>query len=1569
MIVQTLKQAIGMVATRVSQRDDKEYGMLRTARCISLVGLLWAVVTLSGCPTGTTPGLSVTPLALSFGAQETSKSLRIQNRGGGTLTWIVEVSDNAPWLTLEAAAGAKQAGMLEGESTTEVDVITVLINRNLLAESTSRNATLTITSNAGNQNVSVGVAESGPARLVLSPTALAYGSTETEMNVAISNGGFEALSWNLTIPNDTPWLKASKTSGSGLIAGSVDSVTFTVDRTGLPSNSYETTVTFSSNGGSGEVLVTLSVPPLVVSTDSIDFGNLFQNASRFVNISNPSDSVTGVRITTDIGDAPANWLTLADVITSVDARTTETIRLNASPAGLDPGNYLATVTIASSSLNFSHVVFVSMEVPGFTVSPSTIDFGEITATTTRDFSLSNLTGTSVNYNIAIPATAPWISLSSVSGTLDGSATIQLTADPELIGAGSHEAVITITFGNSATAPSQTLTVRMSRPEPARLEASPKSILFGTALLERRIALWNAGIGAVGWRIDGTSFPAWLSLVNAPGSSLVSSGIATGNVSGEQTDEIVLRVDRSQAPAGQFEFTHSFNVIASGDADNVVPITLSMSIARVPVFVLEADDVDDRGISTLAVPATTVSRSFIIRNEGTGPLNWAFGALPSWVATLEPSQGTLAPNVQQSVTLTVSRNGLVTPGVQAFFEITTNDPDNETVFLDVAVSVPPVITIISDEMSLGFSEDESVSAVSIANGGSPGSILNYQIVSNQEWLSVSPENGVSVGTASPIKDFQPHSVTVDRSQLDGAGASGRLIITAFTVENGMAIPNPLIAPLEIPVTVEASPLTIESALPRKRVPSLIRNLMLFRNIRSESIPIPNSRLNQVGDLFRISESEVPTELTETNQFLKRGHSGNVLILLDFSGSMASSAAKVVADGQLGDPDTLTEDALKSVYSQFIPDLIDELPAQYKIGLGFMNGQNDVALDSVNIVTMNDGNPSFTADKDVVKTRFAGLVVNDNGASNILSALESSATILRRLDTNDNLRPFDDVDMKAVIAITDGRDTSLERVTVTANFMSAEGVRLFMVGWGEKVNADTIIRLASASGGHYYSTPARNTGLQDPFGVPIRVPQVEGLSDWAVLDSSDPCDESIANDLASQLIFSYTTLSTESSVVIRADLSFDDPNDQNSICLPEQNEIATTLEYSQQDFSTISGDVRLGQISLQTDGVSNGEAVITARADYIPRNIRTMSFDLSLVTLENLTLNVVPVLQTAGGLISNWTLSNAGSIYTFTSPDSTPLRFSDFGELFTITVTGVTQAFDLRFEVTAPTFTASNFETKYFTHPDGITVGGSPFFASSFPSPYFDSRPAPLNLESAFIVAADTNTDIVEIDVINLGGSHVVPGAPVNIVTGEFLDYTPFNVGLFWEATIGASDNFLSFVQDTPTGGFVTAYDKPSTLFVNLNRALTPPGLRDGEIVINYESGSVNNTGVLDPINIRYTIDFPAFDIDAFDVITRQFVDLPGLFLNFEATPDSQDIQITNTGQSLLQWQVDPNSLPAWVVLSDFVGVAGPDESNVVTITIVRESLPLGNQFADIVFTADYVDPITLTVSAEGVPAVK
>lgn len=1534
--------------------------MLRSLRCIALVGLMATMITLSGCPV-TTPDLSVTPLALNFGANENTKTLRIQNQGGGTLDWEASVADGAPWLTLEAVTGTKQGQLVEGQTTTEVDTIQLTVNRTVLAESTSRNASVVVTTNGGNQTIGVTVTEGGAAVLQVAPTTLSFGSATDTMDVLISNGGFEALSWSLTIPVDAPWLSASLRQNTNVQNGSADSVTFTVNRAGLPGGNYTATVPVSSNGGSSNITVTMSVPPLTVSTNLIDYGTLTQTANRTFMVSNPSDAVVGVEFVIARPGTEVPWFNITNPVSLIDPQDSVTLQVAANPAGLDPGIYTGSITVTSAALDFSHVITVRLEVPGISVSPELVEFGEITESATGNFELENLTPNPLPFTITIPAGNPWLEVSPATGTLTNTQAITVTANPAEADAGSYEVDVTIRFGDATSNLTETVTITMSRPEPARLEASPKSIFFGTSLIERRVAIWNVGIGTVDWQIDSSAFPAWLSLTPVDG-----GGIASGTVSGDTTDEVILRIDRAQVPDGVFEVAHEFQITASGDATNSITVSLNASVAQVPEFVIEADSIDDRGVSTLVVPADVVSRTFVIRNEGTGVLTWSFGELPEWVESISPSQGSLDSNVQQTVTLTVDRTGLVTPGVQAFLDITTNDPDDAVAQLDVAVSVPPVILIGTDRDALGFQADESAKILSIANIGDPGTILNYQAVTNEDWLSISPSTGTSEGTSSPIKDFQEHSVTVDRSRLNGVGSSARIIISAFLIEDGVAIPDPTVPPVEVTVTVEASPLTIESALPRTRVPSLVRNVLMMRNIRAESIPIPNSRLGDIGDLFRISESEIPLELTETNQFLKKDYTANILVLLDFSGSMLSAANTVLGDGQLGDPGSLTEDALKTVYLRCIPELLDELPSHYRIGLGVFNDHALPEGGIVRMITDGDGEPDFTRDKAVLANRLNSIDVDDNGATDLLPALESGANILLEQDTNDNLRPFDDADVKGLIVFTDGRDTSLSRVTETANIISSQRVRLFMVGWGQKVEADPMLRLSSATGGHYYSTDARATGQSDPFGVPVRVPLVSELTDICSLDGADECDESLPNDLNSQVVLSYTTLNQQPSVVVAADITFNDPNDQNTQCLPEQGDISSGVEYRQQDFSTIAGDVRLGQISLRTEGISGGEATVFVRADYMPRNVTEIEFQMSLNSLETPTMTVSRVAQTSGGLAFNWNLVEAPvGTYTLTSPDGEPFRFSDFGDLLAVRVTNVTQAFTLNFEVTSPVYTAGDFETKYFTHPDSIAVAGDPFLGTSFPAAFFDSRPAPLDVDGEFVVVADSNTDQVEIDIYNLGGGHVAPGSTPDPITGEFDPEGLVNVGLFWEATIGSDSNFLSFEENTQQTGFVTSSFTPSTMFVNLDRASIPPGIREGEVFITYGSGSVNSSGTLDPLQIRYTIENPEFLITSRDNVSGE--QIPVDFISFGFTPDSQEIRVRNTGQSTLIWETNAADFPTWLELSDIVGSAGPDQESIVTINIVREFVPEGESEFDIVFTDDFAEPITLRIGVEGLPA--
>ncbi|MBN2355618.1 choice-of-anchor D domain-containing protein [candidate division KSB1 bacterium] len=95
---------------------------------------------------GAAPVLSVNPTTLNFGTTTNSLTFQISNTGGGTLTWNVAESPDKAWMSLSPTSGSNAA------------TVTVNVNRAQLAGN-SDTGTLAVTSNGGNQNVTVNIAK------------------------------------------------------------------------------------------------------------------------------------------------------------------------------------------------------------------------------------------------------------------------------------------------------------------------------------------------------------------------------------------------------------------------------------------------------------------------------------------------------------------------------------------------------------------------------------------------------------------------------------------------------------------------------------------------------------------------------------------------------------------------------------------------------------------------------------------------------------------------------------------------------------------------------------------------------------------------------------------------------------------------------------------------------------------------------------------------------------------------------------------------------------------------------------------------------------------------------------------------------------------------------------------------------------------------------------------------------------------------------------------------------------------------------------------------------------------
>lgn len=1465
---------------------------------------------LAGCPPG--PSLFVTPLSLSFPANGAdTQTLRISNTGGGTLTWTA--TENLPWLALAAAPGGTPSDTVQGSTAKDVAVISVNVNRALLQRGANQGV-ITIASNGGTVQVPVSANQPGDPVLSVTPATIDFGSRQTEIPLTVRNTGEGRLDWSFTVAPGAPWLSISPASGSLANPSETAEVTVRVNRAGLGGGEFSGSLNAASNGGNTVIAVAMRVSPFSMEPDTLDFGSILTPATQSLSLRNNSDAAVQVQFSTSTTeDAP--WLSLATNAVNLPTGTgVTTVDVTANPALVGPGDYTGTIIATNPLTGFEETTAVTMRVSGLALAPALVDFGEITAPDSRIVQLTNLGAAPIPFTVSVAPASPWLAIAPTTGTVNTTTALTVSVNPAVVPAGDYTATATVAFAGGTAS----FEVRMSTPEPASLKVEPSTIDFGTSQTNLTVGIWNPGIGTVNWSIDTAAFPDWLSIapVNA-------QGVASGTVSGDQTDAISVRVNRALAPDDVEFFAFTFNVAASGDATTPVPVTVRMTKPRIPRIVVLGDGLDINGNPFINFDTQVTERPVIVRNEGNGPLSWNFdlSGKPSWITSISPSQGSLNPGVQTTVTVTVSRANLTFLGAQTTLSILSNDPDAAATPLRVEVQVAKR-RLIGTRQNEGFAFGLNANAgvFEVGNIGDPETILDYQISSSKEWLAIFPETGTSVGTATPLKDWRPHSIAVDRSLLEGSGASAIITVRATRTENGVRVPDPTVAPLQVTVTVEAATLTIQGGIPRTRIPSLVRNVLLLRNIRYQALPIPGSLLDDVAQRFTLSENSVPLEATETNQFLRDANRTrtNALILLDYSGSMRDTALQLAADGQLGDGVTPLSDPVQAMYEQAIPLLIDELPETYNIALAVFSERTPSGFTGLRLLT-SGGGPTFTRDKTLLQARLANANVVDNGATQLLEAVAAGARLLQSIDTAQGLIPFDDADVRALICVTDGRITTVTQSTIadTADLLQATGTRFFAIGFGNGVASNPLLRLAGASGGHYYSTRTQPTAELDPFGQPVRKPLLSELVGWCSTDPLDECDQSIPKDLASQVVLSYTTLLQESGVGLEARLTFNDPNDQDSPCLPEQGQITGAFRVDQMDYFAIEGDVRLGQISLRTDGIQpDGSATVVARLEYAPRNVSRFVFDIAPAQ------QVAIIPESRGGAISGWTQSVNGNRYTFTAPDNRPLQYGDFGDLIELRFSNTFAPFTLAFEVVSPERNDGP-DAKYFTHPDTIPVGSGPFLATAFPRAFIDSippvvQPGDPNYDEARTTTIDLGTTFTtaQINLFNRGGSYVRPGG----IPNPLLD-----VGYAWTPVIEA--DAAVFRVDPLDGGFVTSTTAPDPITVTVDRCV-PPGVYFGTLILQYNFGAVNFGGLSNPIYIRYDVPAPSL------AVSTNLID-------FGTSPESRFLTITNNGQGALNWTYNGNNQPNWLLTPSAVaGIGCPGAPDTIRFDVNRTNYPAG-----------------------------
>jgi hypothetical protein len=209
------------------------------------------------------PGLSVLPTSIRDSANVGSTTpqldtLVVGNSGGGTISWTATKSHS--WVTLSQAAGTAPPS----------DTIVVSLNPTGMPSGTYRD-TIVVRSPQTTDPRRIPVQfEIGRPVLTVRPTSISdaapFGDTsKRDHALGITNTGHGNFSW--TASDDTTWISLSASFGDG-----PDTITVTLDPTGLPPGTHKGNVTVTAPGALGSpvtvpVTLTIQTPCSVTPVD------------------------------------------------------------------------------------------------------------------------------------------------------------------------------------------------------------------------------------------------------------------------------------------------------------------------------------------------------------------------------------------------------------------------------------------------------------------------------------------------------------------------------------------------------------------------------------------------------------------------------------------------------------------------------------------------------------------------------------------------------------------------------------------------------------------------------------------------------------------------------------------------------------------------------------------------------------------------------------------------------------------------------------------------------------------------------------------------------------------------------------------------------------------------------------------------------------------------------------------------------------------------------------------------------------------------------------------------------
>lgn len=675
----------------------------------------------------------------------------------------------------------------------------------------------------------------------------------------------------------------------------------------------------------------------------------------------------------------------------------------------------------------------------------------------------------------LPEDLPWLSANQTEGELRASTTqVQLSVDRTGLPFGTinNTGVRIRSNGGETIVPIAVTTA-------ATLSASPSLFALSQGDTNRSVTLQNSGTAAAQWNIRflpdlddlGSAVPLPAGFTATPSSGTLGAGQSLSvllNWPAAQDADFNLLV---QSAAGSTPLRFRYGAALEGLT--VLPSQLTLYV----------DTAAREGEGPQTVQPASKLR---IRNTSGAQRTWTLelvdrsGAGAPAPITFSPQTGATAAGQQSVVDVAVSRPRDVRTGSGNYeFLVRSGEaflPVPITVeilpFPEITLSSPPDFDLVNPPVQpisvLDFGRDDIQQTFYVVNTGARGSQLFFRVSHEDEdaerplIVGVDPVEG---NTNGPRNDFfrpeigqfvegAPIRVSVDRGNLREQVEFRTITVTAYDADFNNTLD--VVAERTLQVRVERAPLTIEGQINRSRPPFLMRFVFLLRDSLGRAIPT-RTQAEREDVSFAIFEEGRPLDLNETNFFVTGPDNlkVNLVLMLDFTGSMYFAGTQ--------DPiDPLAPGEAVEQVTTAAKAFLDDLPAGYRVALMYYNDRQQ----------QNRVIQQFTTDRASLKDALDAFTLPPAlfGVSTIYDALENAIELLEAEDAEDVL-PFDEADVRAVLFVTDGVDNaSFASASDVIDAADNARVRLYPLAYAPlRTFADlgAMNELAAETGGRMYT----------------------------------------------------------------------------------------------------------------------------------------------------------------------------------------------------------------------------------------------------------------------------------------------------------------------------------------------------------------------------------------------------------------------------------------------------------------------------------------------------------------------